>query len=109
MVRLQLCRFAPDSGAATSPGGGNGSCVYYLDRFYDNVHVERKGVTSLNWPKPKLKFSFTKKVSVEHHLHMQDRCACGTVLSSFWGVAGLPCFRHLPQCCISVGRGFVTL
>ena len=58
-----LRRFAPSAGAATSPAGANGSCVYFLDRFYDNVHVERKGVTSLNWPKPKLKFSFNKKVS----------------------------------------------
>ena len=40
----------------------NGSALYFLDRFYDNIHVERKGVTSLTWAKPKLKFKLDKKV-----------------------------------------------
>ena len=75
-LRMMLCRFAPNAGAATSPAGANGSSVYFLDRFYDNVHVERKGVTSLDWPKPKLKFSFNKKVS----LNMQH----GTSLAHRW-------------------------
>ena len=56
------CRFAPDAGAATSTSGGNGSSVYFLNRFYDNILVERTGVTSVNWPKPKLKFTLNKKV-----------------------------------------------
>ena len=66
------CRFAPNPGAATSTTGANGSSVYFLDRYYDNVRVERKGVTSVNWPKPKLKFYFDKKVrlGLEHSLCM---------------------------------------
>lgn len=42
--------------------GANGSSVYFLGRFYDNVLVRRKGVTSLSWPKPKLKFELLDKV-----------------------------------------------
>ena len=57
------CRFAPDTAAATSPTGANGSSIYFLGRYYDNLKVHRSGVTSLNWPKPKLKFKLNKKVA----------------------------------------------
>lgn len=56
------CRFAPEPSVATSTSGSNGSSLYFLNRYYDNAKVKRTGVTSVNWPKPKLKFSLDKKV-----------------------------------------------
>ena len=56
-------RFTDDVTTSTSKSGANGSSIYYLGRFYDNVHVRRKGVTSLSWPKPKLKFKLAAPVS----------------------------------------------
>ena len=56
-------RFTPEPEAAISTDGANGSALYFLDRFYDNVRTERKGVTALTWPKPKLKFELSKKVT----------------------------------------------
>lgn len=32
--------------------------VLFGNRFYDNVKCARKGVTSLAWPKPKIKINF---------------------------------------------------
>ena len=40
--------------------GARGS-VLFRGKFYDNITVERKGVTSLDWPKAKLKLRFHKK------------------------------------------------
>lgn len=34
----------------------------FRGKFYDNVHSQRKGVTALSWPKPKLKFKAKKQV-----------------------------------------------
>lgn len=50
--------------------GANDSSVYFLGRFYDSVFVRRKGVTSLTWPKPKLKFKLQK--SVRHDSQMPE-------------------------------------
>ena len=59
-----LFRFAQDTVSAVNTTGTNGTAVYFLDHFYDNVFVRRKGVTSLQWAKPKLKFKFHKKVGL---------------------------------------------
>ena len=59
---LLFHRWTPDPIAASTKDGSNGSALYFYDRFYDNVHVERQGVTALTWPKPKLKFQIAKKV-----------------------------------------------
>ncbi|KAK9812205.1 hypothetical protein WJX73_004025 [Symbiochloris irregularis] len=56
--------FAQDPWAAQNTTGSNGTAIYFLDHFYDNVFVKRKGVTSLSWAKPKLKFKFHEKVFV---------------------------------------------
>lgn len=32
-----------------------GCCLWFNGSFYDNLLVGRRGVTSLNWPKPKVK------------------------------------------------------
>ena len=32
--------------------------VLFKDRFYDNLSCGRKGITTLSWPKPKIKFDF---------------------------------------------------
>ena len=40
------------TGSATTEGAA-GSSLYYFGRFYDNVYVQRKGVTALTYPKPK--------------------------------------------------------
>lgn len=56
-------RYTNDITGSTVRTGANGSSVYFLGRFYDNVFVRRKGVTSLNWPKPKLKFELLDSVS----------------------------------------------
>jgi hypothetical protein len=41
--------------AATTTQGHSGS-ISFLGNFYDNVDGSRRGVTSLSWAKPKLKF-----------------------------------------------------
>lgn len=56
------CRHTADPTGSMTKVGANGSSVYFLGRFYDNVFVRRKGVTSLSWPKPKLKFELPEKV-----------------------------------------------
>ena len=56
------CRHSADPTGSMTKVGANGSSVYFLGRFYDNVFVRRKGVTSLSWPKPKLKFELLEKV-----------------------------------------------
>ena len=43
--------------------------MLFLGAYYDNLKVKRTGVTSVNWPKPKLKFSLNKKVSCSLHHH----------------------------------------
>lgn len=70
-------RFAENPYAAQNTTGSNGTAIYFLDHFYDNVFVRRKGVTSLSWAKPKLKFKFNKKViavfQVQLRLHSSMR------------------------------------
>lgn len=43
----------------TTTGGATCS-VFFGNQLYDNVQCARKGVTSLQWPKPKLKINFHK-------------------------------------------------
>ena len=62
-----LYRYTADPTGSMAKSGANGSSIYFLDRFYDNVFVRRKGVTSLSWPKPKLKFELLK--NVRHLVH----------------------------------------
>jgi hypothetical protein len=32
-----------------------GCSVWFNNSFYDNVDIRRRGLTSMNWPKPKVK------------------------------------------------------
>lgn len=52
---LFVCRFTENPGAATTVQGFAGS-LGFQNAFYDNVFGQRRGVTSLVWAKPKLKF-----------------------------------------------------
>jgi hypothetical protein len=45
--------------AATTQNGHPGS-ISFLGDFYDNVDGSRRGVTSLSWAKPKLKFNLVE-------------------------------------------------
>ncbi len=53
------CRFSPDPGSLVTQAGAQCS-IYFNGSFYDNAACARKGVTTLAWPKPKLKFNFHK-------------------------------------------------
>lgn len=53
--------FTSNPKEATSVEGFRGS-LFYRGKFYDNVFTRRRGVTSLTWPKPKLKFDFKGRV-----------------------------------------------
>ncbi len=55
-TRHHPSRFSPKPEAATSREGGTGQVLFYAGRMYDGVEARRRGVTSLGWPKPKLKF-----------------------------------------------------
>lgn len=47
--------FAPDVAASISRAGdGGSSALFYDGRLYQGVRVRRRGVTALNWRKPKL-------------------------------------------------------
>ena len=52
-------RFSPKQDALVTQRGAQCS-VFFNKQFYDNVKCARKGVTSLAWPKPKLKINFHK-------------------------------------------------
>ena len=52
-------RFSPKQDALVTQRGAQCS-VFFDNQFYDNVKCARKGVTSLAWPKPKLKINFHK-------------------------------------------------
>jgi len=49
-------RFTENPAAATTTNGAPAS-LGFNGVFYDNVHGKRRGVTSLVWAKPKLKFA----------------------------------------------------
>lgn len=53
------CRFSPNPGSLVTQAGAQCS-IYFNGSFYDNAACARKGVTTLAWPKPKLKFNFHK-------------------------------------------------
>jgi hypothetical protein len=55
MRALRLRRFAEDPVAAQSQAGARSSLALN-GSFYDDVEGQRRGVTSLNYPKPKMKF-----------------------------------------------------
>lgn len=89
---VSTCRWTDNPEQAVSVAGANSSALYFLDHFYDNVQSERKGVTSLNSPKPKLKFSLDEKVcaacptcsrsqSVPAEICMQQEACCTLLLS----------------------------
>jgi hypothetical protein len=50
-----------------------GCSLWFNGSFYDNLSVNRRGVTSLNWPKPKIKID-SKQGSVRG----DQACATGT-------------------------------
>jgi hypothetical protein len=54
-THIHAHRFTDNPAAATTTTGHPGSLAF-KGRFYDNVLGQRKGVTSLSWAKPKLKF-----------------------------------------------------
>jgi hypothetical protein len=49
------CRFTENPAASTTQQGFPGS-LSFNGVFYDNVKGQRRGVTSMSWAKPKLKF-----------------------------------------------------
>lgn len=56
-----LCCFVPlarftDNMAAATTTQGHPSSISFNGVLYDNVATSRRGVTSLSWAKPKLKF-----------------------------------------------------
>ncbi|GMH43301.1 hypothetical protein BSKO_11223 [Bryopsis sp. KO-2023] len=53
--------FTSDPEQAITVEGFRGS-VFFNGVLYDNVFTRRRGVTSLSWPKPKIKFDFKGKV-----------------------------------------------
>eukprot|EP00963_Diacronema_lutheri_P013804 scaffold2732_cov346-Pavlova_lutheri.AAC.1 len=53
--------FVEDRDAAATEEGTYGS-VMYSGKFYDRVFVNRRGQTSLLWPKPKLKLDFKGRI-----------------------------------------------
>lgn len=55
LVAALRCRFTDNVAAATTQQGHPGS-ISFIGSFYDNVDGHRRGVTSLVWAKPKLKF-----------------------------------------------------
>lgn len=55
LLLLRLCRFTDNAAASTTVAGQTGS-LSFNGVFYDNVFGARRGVTSLLWAKPKLKF-----------------------------------------------------
>lgn len=55
--QMMHCRFSPDPSALVTQKGSRCS-VLFNNNFYDNLECSRKGVTSLAWPKPKLKLNF---------------------------------------------------
>lgn len=62
VVPCFLCRWTESSGKAMSIEGDYGQLVFQ-GRVYQDVHVRRRGMTSLPWSKPKLKLSFKRQVS----------------------------------------------
>lgn len=76
MVVACASRFTDDPAGSGTTNGAPGSAVYYLGRFYDNIFVKRKGVTSLSWPKPKLKFKLPKAVCPTCPTCVSMACAC---------------------------------
>ena len=51
--------FVEDYGAANTDGGTRCS-IFYLDRFYDNVFIKRRGGSTRNFTKKSLKLDFNK-------------------------------------------------
>ncbi len=45
--------------AAANTSAGTRAELYFEGRFYDNLHVRRRGGSSLGWPKKSYKFDFT--------------------------------------------------
>ncbi|MCP4192169.1 MAG: hypothetical protein GY768_16275 [Planctomycetaceae bacterium] len=56
--------FVPEPRWHVSGGGNNTkwseASVYYGGRFYDNVQVRARGLTTISWTKPKFKFEFNE-------------------------------------------------
>ena len=55
-------RFTPFPDAALTEGGASLGSLFYAGRLYDNVSTNRRGMTSLNHPKPKLAFKLGAEV-----------------------------------------------
>ncbi|EFJ42738.1 hypothetical protein VOLCADRAFT_119316 [Volvox carteri f. nagariensis] len=73
--------FSPDPAAATTRDGAEGQVLFYNGCLYDNVFSRRRGVTALNWPKPKLKFELPQ-TNFEYAADMPPVGEFG--LQSFW-------------------------
>ena len=58
-INSLLRRFSPNAASLVTQVGAPCS-IFFNKRFYDNTVCARKGVTTLAWPKPKLKFNFHK-------------------------------------------------
>uniref|UniRef100_A0A7S3UDE1 LTD domain-containing protein n=1 Tax=Picocystis salinarum TaxID=88271 RepID=A0A7S3UDE1_9CHLO len=56
-----LDMFVEDEEAAATQEGTYGS-IMYNGKFYDRVFINRRGQTSLLWPKPKLKLDFKGRI-----------------------------------------------
>ena len=58
--RLPIIYWFIENPALAENVSGTRASVFYLDEFYDNVFVRRRGQTSSNWPKKSFKFEFNE-------------------------------------------------
>lgn len=98
---LHMCRYTNETRQSATQDGANGSAIYFLGRFYDNLFVKRKGVTSLSWPKPKLTLTLRDAVRCVSFPSPPFRSIPGCILNSV-ASHSLPLLLYLRQRCISV-------
>lgn len=86
-----LTRFTDDPSASISETGFRGS-LFFRGKMYDNVFTRRRGVTSLSWPKPKIKFDFKGRV----FKYAKGKSVEEFNLQSFWDEPGEDSYLREP-------------
>lgn len=70
-----------------------GCALWFNGSFYDNIEVGRRGVTSLNWPKPKIKVD-SKQGAVRGRVQLRPRRVAWHARPC--GGSAHPCLPRLP-------------
>jgi len=107
--RLPVVHWFVESPSAANNRTGTRACLWYLDRFYDNIHVNRHGQSTGTFPKKSYNLDFNRGnrfvfregedpvKDVDFLTNWADKSKCRNTLAyEFYEHAGSPCHFAFP-------------